>query len=187
MTTQLFVMLLIGTVVMVYLGIAFAAWIRLRGTRVVTCPETHKPAAVTIDTGHGAMTAVWEKADLKLATCSRWPERQNCNEGCVPQIVEGGDESRSRVMAAHFFEGRRCTICGNQIDPINAATLQPGLLDLVTHEAAAWDEIPAQDLPAAFHARKPVCANCTLAESFRRRFPDRVVDRIARPGSVIHQ
>lgn len=187
MTTQLFVLLLIGTVLVVYLGIAFTAWIRLRGTRVVTCPETHKPAAVTIDTAHAAVTAVWEKADLKLATCSRWPERHDCDQACVPQIVESGDETRSRTMAAHFFEGQRCTICGNRIDPINSAALQPGLLDIVTHEASAWDEIPGQDLPAAFHARKPICANCTLAESFRRRFPDRVVDRIPRPGSVIEQ
>ena len=90
-------------------------------------------------------------------------------------------------MAAHFFEGQRCAICQHAIDPINAATLQPGLLDQVTHEASAWDEIPAQDLPEAFRVRKPICANCTLAESFRRRFPDRVVDRIPRPGSVIQQ
>src|SRR5579859_1354806 len=149
MTTQLFVLLLIGTVLAVYLGIAFTAWLRLRGTRVVTCPETHKPAAVTIDTGHAAVTAVWEKADLKLATCSRWPERHECGQACVPQIVEGGDETRARTIAAHFFEAQRCAICQHPIDAMNAATLQPGLLDPVTHEASAWDEIPAQDLPSA--------------------------------------
>jgi hypothetical protein len=187
MTTQLFVVLLIGIVLAVYLGIALTAWIRLRGTRVVTCPETHKPAAVTLDTGHAAVTAVWEKADLKLNTCSRWPERQGCDQACVPQIVESGDETRPQMMAAHFFEGQRCTICQHPIDAVNAAALQPGLLDPVTHDAAAWDEIAAQDLPDAFRTRKPICANCALAESFRRRFPDRVVDRIPRPGSVIQQ
>jgi hypothetical protein len=187
MTTQLFVILLIGTVLAVYLAIAFTAWIRLRGTRVITCPETHKPAAVTVDTAHAAVTAVWEKADLELATCSRWPERQTCDRACTPQIVESGDDTRVRTIAAHFFEGQRCAICQHPIDALHAATLQPGLLDPVTHAAEAWDEIPAQDLAEAFHARNPICANCTLAESFRRRFPDRVVDRIPRPGSVIEQ
>jgi hypothetical protein len=184
MTTQLFVLLLIGTVLVVYAAIAFTAWIRLRGTRVVACPETHKPAAVTIDGTHAAVTAVWEKADLKLDTCSRWPEHRDCDQACVGQIVEAGDETRARTIAAHFFEGQRCAICLHTIDPIDATALQPGLLDPVTHGVSAWDEINAQDLADAFHARKPVCANCTLAESFRQRFPDRVVDRIPRPGSV---
>ena len=187
MTTQAFVLLLIGIVLVVYLGIALTAWIRLRGTRIVTCPETHRPAAVTIDTGHAAVTAVWEKADLTLSTCSRWPERQDCNQACVPQIVELGDETRARTIAASFLEGRCCAICQRCIDPVNAGTLQPGLLDPVTHDAAAWDEVAPQDLPDALRTRKPICANCALAESFRRRFPDRVVDRIPRPGSVIQQ
>ena len=28
----------------------------------------------------------------------------------------------------------------------------------------------------------PLCPNCTLAESFRQRFPDRVTDKAPRPG-----
>jgi hypothetical protein len=187
MTTQLFVLLLIATVLVVYGAIAFTAWIRVRGTRVVVCPETHKPAAVTIDGAHAAMTAVWEKADLKLDACSRWPERQECDQACVAQILESGDETRARTIAAHFFDGQRCAICQRPIDAIDVAALQPGLLDPVTHGVSAWDEIKAQDLAAAFRARKPICANCTLAESFRQRFPDRVVDRIPRPGSVVQQ
>src|SRR5262249_12315804 len=125
------------------------------------------------------------KADLKLTTCSRWPERQGGDCACAQQIVESGDDTRARTIAAHFFEGQRCAICQHPIDALNAATLQPGLLDPVTNPGEAWDEVPARDLAEAFHARKPICANCTLAESFRRRFPDRVVDRIPRPGSVI--
>jgi len=170
--------LLIGTVLAVYAGIALTAWARLRWTRVVTCPETHKPVAVTIDTGHAAITAVWEKADLKLATCSRWPERQNCDQACVAQIVEAGDETLTRMLAEHYFEGKRCAVCQRPIDNVSATLLQPGLLDPVTHELSAWDEIPAQDLPDAFRVRNPACANCTLAESFRRMYPDRVVDRV---------
>jgi hypothetical protein len=184
MTTQLFVLLLLGTVLFVYLGIALATWLRLHGTRVVTCPETGKTAAVNVDLGHAAVTAVWEKADLTLATCSRWPDRQACDQACVPQIVESEDETRARTIAVHFFEGKRCAICQSHIDSIHTATLQPGLRDPVTRDVAAWDELPAQNLPDAFQTRQAVCANCTLAESFRRRFPDRVVDRIPRPGSV---
>src|SRR5262249_30928671 len=158
MTTQVFVLLLIGTMLAVYLGIALTAWIRLRGSRILTCPETHKPVSVTIDTGHAAVTAVWEKADLRLATCSRWPERQDCDQACVAQIVESGDDTKTRAIADRFFRGQHCTVCQRRIDSINATLMQPGLLDPVTHNVSAWDEIPAQDLPDAFRARKPMCA-----------------------------
>ena len=187
MTTQLFVLLLIGTVLVVYFGIALTTWLRLRGTRIVYCPETHKPAAVKVDVGHAAVTAVWERADLTLAACSRWPERAGCDQACAAQIVEAPDETRARTIAGHFFEGARCAICQTRIEPIHSATLQPGLLDPVTRDVAAWDEVPADQLLDQFQVRMPICANCTLAESFRRRFPDRVVDRIPRPGSVIQQ
>ena len=124
MTPQLLVTVLIGIVLTVYAVVAVTAWRRLRGARVVTCPETGKAAAVTIDLGHAAVTAVWDKADLKLATCSRWPERQGCDEACVPQIAEGGGETRARTIAARFFEGRRCSICQHPIQPLVGAALQ---------------------------------------------------------------
>lgn len=184
MTVQLFIVLLIGIVVAVYSGIALAAWLRLRGTRVVTCPETHKPAAVTVDLGHAAVTAVWEKVDVQLASCSRWPGREGCDQACAPQIVEAQHETRARTIAAHFFEGARCAICQQRIEPPNPAALQPGLFDPATYEVAAWDEVPPERLQDVFKGRRAICPNCTLAESFRRRFPDRVVDRIPRPGSV---
>lgn len=177
MTTQLFILLLIGTVLSVYLGIALTTWIRLRGARVVTCPETRTPAAVTIDREHAALTAVWEKPDLKLATCTRWPERRNCDQDCVAEILESGRETRPATIAARFFERRRCTICGHAIDPIDTAAVPPGVFDPSARRVVAWDEVPPERLRAVFETHRPVCANCTLAESFRRRFPDLVVDR----------
>ena len=185
MTAQLFVLLLIGIILVVYAGIALTTWIRVRGTRVVTCPETHKPAAVNVDVGHAAVSAVWDKADLKVECCSRWPERAGCDEACVTEIAEEGNDTRPKTIAARFFEGKRCAICGHPIDPINEAALQPGVLHPLTHEAFAWNEIPPEDLPDALAFRRAICANCTLAESFRRRFPDRVVDRVPRPGSLV--
>jgi hypothetical protein len=175
-------MLLIGTVLVVYVGIAVIAWIRLRGTRVVVCPETHEPVAVTLDRGHAAVTAVWEAADLKLATCTRWPLPVDCDQACVSQIVQPGNETQPATIAAHLFKGQRCGICGLAIDPVDTGALPPGLLDPVTHDVVAWNDVPPERLRAEFKARRALCANCTLAESFRRRFPDRVVDRLPRSG-----
>ena len=94
MTAQVFVPLALGLVLAVYLGIALRTWRRLRGRHVVVCPETHTLAAVTVDLGHAAATAVWEQADVRLETCSRWPDRQGCDEGCAAQIVASPERTR---------------------------------------------------------------------------------------------
>jgi hypothetical protein len=185
MTLQVLVPLLLAAVLAVYIGIAIRAAYRMRGKHVVICPETKEPAAVTVDIGHAATTAVWEKADVKLKTCSRWPERQDCDQPCVAQIEREPNETRPKVMASHVFEGKSCSICRRPIDAPNAATLQPGFMDASSHAVKAWDEIAAQDLPDVAAHQLPLCANCTLAESFRQRFPDRVVDRIPRPGTTL--
>jgi hypothetical protein len=46
-----------------------------------------------------------------------------------------------------------------------------------THDAYSWDEIPNENLSAALESLVPVCSTCLVAESFRQRFPDLVVDR----------
>lgn len=187
MTTQSFVLFLIGSALAVYLVIAVTAWIRLRGTRVVICPETQEPVSVTFDRGHAAVTAVWEAADLKLATCTRWPLPAECDQACVSQMLQRGNETRPSMIAALLFEGQRCAICGLAINPIDAAALPPGLLDPVTRDVVSWDEVPPERLRDEFKRRRALCANCTLAESFRRRFPDRVVDRITQDETADYE
>lgn len=160
----LFAVLFIGAMLILNGGIALMTWIRFRGTRVVICPETQEPAAVTVDIDHAAVTAVREDADLRLATCSRWPLPQECPQGCVRQIAIRGHDTRPAVLAAHLFANRRCAICGHPIDAVRAGHLEPGLLDSVRHEAKTWDEIPPEDLADAFQSHHALCANCTLAE-----------------------
>jgi hypothetical protein len=177
MTAQLFILLLLLAVLMVYIVIATRTWAHVRGSRVVTCPETQKPVAVKVDVWHAVASAVWEKPDLKLTTCTRWPERADCDQPCVRQIETAPEETSPKVIAAHFFGKERCAICTKPIEPPASLTLQPGFLDPATHKVQSWVEVPPQDLPAAIAIQRPLCANCTLAESFRQRYPDRVTDR----------
>jgi len=51
-----------------------------------------------------------------------------------------------------------------------------------TRIVKAWDEVDPAFLPEATTHDLPLCANCTLAESFRQRFPERVTDKAPRPG-----
>ena len=96
MTAQLFIVLLVLAVLVVYLVIAVRTWTHVHGARVVVCPETQKPVAVRVDVGHAVTTAVWEQPELRVTSCSRWPERQDCDQPCVKQI----DPEAAKTLAA---------------------------------------------------------------------------------------
>ncbi len=59
------------------------AYFKFRGVRVVTCPETAKSAAVEVAAKHAALRRVIGKLNLQLKSCSRWPERQGCEQECL--------------------------------------------------------------------------------------------------------
>ena len=67
------------TMVIVLSGIAIVrlaqAWFRYRGNRVILCPENRTPAGVRVDARHAAATALASAPQLRLDSCSRWPER----------------------------------------------------------------------------------------------------------------
>jgi hypothetical protein len=171
MSTDTFVPLVLGLVLAVYLGMAVRTWRRLRGQRVVTCPETRRAAAVSVDVGHAMASAVWERADIRIAACSCWPEREGCDQVCVPQIEAAVDGTRTRAIAARSFEDRSCVMCLRRIEPLTRGAHQPGFMNPVTHEAVPWDEVPAQDLPDAIASRRALCRDCTFAESSRLPVP----------------
>ena len=80
-------------------------------------------------------------------------------------------------LLKRFFDGKSCAICKKPIPPVQRTGMKPGLLDPVTHETHSWDQIPNGSPVAALEAQLPLCPSCQVAESFRQRFPDRVVDR----------
>jgi hypothetical protein len=181
MTVQTLILLLIAVVVVVYAAIAVTTWRRLRGARVVVCPETHQPVAVEADAGHAALSALRDHADIQLKTCSRWPERQNCDQGCTAQIAIAPHDTLATAILAHWFEGKRCAICQRDIAPIHSAQPKPGLMHAVTADIVAWEDVPAARLTGMLETHLPLCANCQVAETFRRRFPELVTDRPPRP------
>jgi hypothetical protein len=103
MTTHLIVPLVLIVVLSFYVAIAWRTWVRVHGTRVVVCPETQRPVAVNVDVGHAMTTSVWEKPDLRLTSCSRWPERADCDQPCVKQIELLPDATRPQAIATQFF------------------------------------------------------------------------------------
>ena len=63
---------------------------RYSGGRLVTCPETHKPAVVSLDAMRAATTGMHGVPDVQLCGCTRWPEHSPCAQGCLGQAIEAG-------------------------------------------------------------------------------------------------
>ncbi len=188
MSTLMFVEILLALVLVVYAAIAAVAWFRARGTRIVICPETQKPAAVEVNGAHAAVSALWEDSDVRLRQCSRWPEREGCDQACASQIALAPHDTLATAILTRWYAGKSCAICQRAISAPGENAPQPGLYNVASSETLSWQEIPAENLPAVLETHLPVCANCQVAESFRRQFPDLVIDRTpdARRNLSIH-
>jgi len=161
---------------------------RFRGKRLVTCPETHHTAAVEVDakalakeiTRRGTVAPqaglVETKQGLRLRECSRWPERQDCPQGCLHQIETAPEQCLVRHIVDQWYAERPCVFCQRPIREIDWLQQKPALLtpDQGTVE---WNEIAPERLPEVFQTCQPVCWSCHVAEKFRREHPDLVVDR----------
>jgi hypothetical protein len=81
-----------------YLGYRVIHGIRVyltfRGTRLVTCPETHKAAVVGVTAGSMAMQAILDEPCPRISECSRWPMREGCGQDCLRQIESRPSELR---------------------------------------------------------------------------------------------
>lgn len=86
-------------------------------------------------------------------------------------------DAATTAQLKHFFEGKQCAACIRPIPPMHAGDLRPGLLNANTHEAIAWDDIPAANLSTTLESHVAICSNCLMIETFRRQHPELVVDR----------
>jgi hypothetical protein len=81
-----------------YWGYRFVKGIRVyykfRGTRLVTCPETHEPALVEVDAKSMGMQVILSEPSFRLSECSRWPMRRGCGQDCLRQIESRPSELR---------------------------------------------------------------------------------------------
>ena len=71
-----------------YFGIRWLvrACSKYRGTKVVACPETWKPAIVEVDALHASLTSTVGRPDIRLQSCSRWPLKNQCGQECLANL-----------------------------------------------------------------------------------------------------
>ena len=59
-----------------------------RAGRTVNCPETQAPVSVRFNALRAAWSGLAGPPKLRLADCTRWPERADCGQECIPDAVE---------------------------------------------------------------------------------------------------
>jgi len=187
MSIEIYLVVLLLTLAALYFVVPFVVgtYIRYRGKRVITCPETRKPAAIEVDAGHAALTAAVSHPDLRLKSCSRWPEREHCGQECLLQVELSPEDCLVRNILTTWYSDKHCVSCGKQIGEIHWLDRKPALLS-PEGKTVEWSEVLAEQVPGVLATHFPVCWDCHITETFCREYPEMIVDR-SRIAEGIHR
>ncbi len=172
---------LIALGALVTAGLLRFAWVwrTYRGNRVITCPENQRPAGVRVNAGHAAASGLVKGPELRLATCSRWPERQNCGQQCLSEIEAAPADCLVRNILTNWYKGKACISCGQTFGDIEWSH-KPALLTAGS-TSVEWGQIPADQLHEVLSVSAPLCFACHMANTLVREHPELVVDRSTHP------
>jgi len=157
------------------------AWVRYRGARVVVCPENREIVAVEVDARHAAFSASQGRIDLRLDSCTRWPEKAGCGQECLGQIESAPEACLLRNILADWYQGKSCAFCGRAFHGVHWHDRKPGLR-APDGAIRGWDGFRPEQVIDVLATHAPVCWDCRVAESFRLEHPELVTDRPPRPG-----
>lgn len=157
---------------------ALRAYFKLRGKRIVECPETHQPAGVRVAAGKAALEAVIGSSRISLSECSRWPEKEGCGQECLAQIKDAPEACLVSTIVNRWYQGKPCVYCQKPFGEIHWHDHPPALVD-EQRKTIQWNEVPVENLEQILATHWPVCWSCHVAETFRREHPELVVDRPA--------
>jgi len=153
-----------------------ASWWKYRGNRVIICPENVRPAGVVVDAVHASATALGGSPELRLSSCSRWPERAGCGQECLAQIQAAPEDCLVRNIVSDWLAGKKCANCGLVFGEISWAGSPPALLG-ADKKSVEWKRVAADRIPEALAASLPLCFACHTTLTMVREHPELVLDR----------
>lgn len=178
---------LIGSVLVLF-GIWYVAraYRRQRGEQFIICPETNRPAVVKVDAVHAALTSVVGQPEMRLRDCTRWPQKKDCGQECLLQVETAPEECLVNSVLGKWYKGRACAYCGRRFAEINWSEHKPALRS-PEKQLVEWRDVQIEKVFDVMKTHRPVCWNCFVAESFRRDFPQLVVDRPAHSETFLQK
>ncbi len=148
---------------------------RYRGTRVVTCPETQGPAAVRLDLAHATLSSATGDTELRVRSCSDWPERRECGQTCLKELSSAPAECMVKTTLVEWYRGSTCALCGKDIGEVHWVEHRPALLT-PGRETVEWNTVSAEDLPRLLATHQRVCWTCHVSKALRERLPGLAVE-----------
>lgn len=176
-----FIMLAFAALAAVVAVVFFVPVLRdAHAERLVACPETERPAAVTLDGSRALLAQVRrEPGRLRLAACSRWPEKAGCGQECLGEIERDQQACLVRNLVAEWYRGRSCAFCWKPVPPVAWSEHRPALL-APDGTTVSWTDVRPEKLPDHFSTHEPVCWDCHVVQSVVRERPDVVTVRAKR-------
>lgn len=190
-TSVYWIVIAAGAAIVVYLLYrvygSMGTFLRFRGKRLVTCPETHQTAAVELDAKEAAREALTRKPRMQLTECTRWPDRKDCGQQCLAEIAMAPSDCLVRNIVIDWFSRKECIYCGKSIADAKEWWVdhKPALLT-PEKQIVTWNEFAAEQLPELFLKCDPVCWSCSTTEMFRKQHPELVSDRPSTPLRIRH-
>ena len=177
MTTLLYFLVTLGVVGVLYalLRRPISEYAKMRGARVISCPDNQQPAAVTVDARHAAFTAAGGHEHLRLDSCSRWPEKAGCGQECLTQIETQPMDCLVRTQVSRWYADKACAICGKALGAVDWASHKPALR-APDGRTLEWGDVRPETLFQVMSTHAAICWDCHVAETFRRQRPDLVLD-----------
>src|ERR1039458_1879897 len=114
--------------VAILLGRQTLAWWKYRGQRVIVCPENQSAAGGVVVARPAAARSLRGAPELRLASCSRWPEHANCGQECLSQIAASPENCLVRNIVSRWYEGKACVFCRRAFGAIDWTAASPALL-----------------------------------------------------------
>jgi hypothetical protein len=149
---------------------------RYRGSRIVTCPETNKPAIVEVDSLHASLTSTVGLPDIRLEQCSRWPIKEQCGQECLMDLDVAPDRCLVSGVLMRWYRDKNCVYCRKTLSELHWVDHRPALLS-PDGKLLSWNGVNLDRLRSVLETYSPVCWDCYIAQKFRLDHPDLVVFR----------
>jgi hypothetical protein len=147
---------------------------RYQGLKIITCPETARPAMVEVDAAHAALTSMVGLTDIRLHQCSRWPLKQDCGQECLAELDVASEQDQVNSVLMKWYGGKRCVYCGHQFETLHWLDDKPALQS-PEGKLLEWENVRHENLATVLEDYLPVCWNCYLVQYFRLQYPGMVV------------
>ena len=117
-------------------------------TTVVICPTAKLPAEVGLD------------PELRMESCSRWPELESCSQSCMPQVQFSAEDLND---FATRYEGKKCSSCDTALTRDDWYKSRLAIFETKTEVPDIPGGVPPSILSVP-EAGDPICSACYAAK-----------------------